>query len=308
MTSRENETSSDITVKALAMGAMDCVRKPEIGGTQASRDDIVRIVTALIHLFVTRRYLRSTKVASSSDSSFTGERVANQSTARRPRGKAVTPMFAGGNSAVFRPRRCRIDAVVIGASTGGPTALRQVIPYLPADLGVPVFIVQHMPPVFTEELATSLAEKSKIAVKEAFANEFVQANMVYVAPGGRHMTVGRYGNPRSGERSMRIVLNDDPLVNRCRPSVDVLFRSAAAQYGRNTLSVIMTGMGHDGCEGVRALKTQGAISLTQSEETCVVYGMPQAVDLAGLSDESQPLSNLASRISSIVRESQLCQA
>jgi two-component system chemotaxis response regulator CheB len=176
-------------------------------------------------------------------------------------------------------------------STGGPNALAEVIPLLPARLKVPVLLVQHMPPVFTASLADHLAKRSQVTVREAAEGEAIVPGTVYIAPGGRHMVVRRSpaGVPTVG-------LNDSPPENSCRPSVDVLFRSVAAHYEGNVLAVVMTGMGNDGREGVRALKRKGAHCITQSAETCVVYGMPLAVDEAGLSDERIPLPRLAERI------------
>ncbi|HLO65401.1 MAG TPA: CheB methylesterase domain-containing protein, partial [Holophaga sp.] len=191
----------------------------------------------------------------------------------------------------------RFDVVAIGVSTGGPNALAEVIPHLPADLGVPVLVVQHMPPFFTASLAEHLAKASRLAVSEAIEGEPVLPNHVYIAPGGKHMTVRRMGG---AEGPAIVGLNENPPENSCRPSVDVLFRSVAAQYEGNILGVVMTGMGSDGCEGVRAMKRRGCHVLTQSEDTCVVYGMPLAVDEAGLSDEQVPLPRLASRIAYLV--------
>jgi two-component system chemotaxis response regulator CheB len=132
-------------------------------------------------------------------------------------------------------------------------------------------------------------------VKEAQEGEPVLPDHVYIAPGGKHMVLRR-----TGDGPFVVGLNENPPENSCRPSVDVLFRSMAAQYGGNILSVIMTGMGADGCEGVRAMKRAGCHCLTQSEDTCVVYGMPLAVDEAGLSDERVPLPMLAHRIHQLV--------
>jgi len=202
-----------------------------------------------------------------------------------------------GRMPVMRP--VKIDIVAIGVSTGGPVALSEVIPYLPEDLGVPVVLVQHMPPNFTGSLAETLARKSHLQVKEASEGETVVAGKVLIAPGGKHMVLKLA--PKGSAHKCVVEFNMDPPENSCRPAVDVLFRSVAACYGGNVLAVIMTGMGSDGKEGVKVMKQQGCICLSQSAETCVVYGMPMAVDEAGLSDESVPLSKLAERITAIVR-------
>lgn len=202
-----------------------------------------------------------------------------------------------GRMPALRPMK--IDIVAIGVSTGGPVALSEVIPYLPEDLGVPVVLVQHMPPNFTGSLAETLARKSHLQVKEASEGESVVAGKVLIAPGGMHMVLKLA--PKGSPYKCVVEFNMDPPENSCRPAVDVLFRSVAACYGGNMLAVIMTGMGSDGKEGVKVMKQHGCICLSQSAETCVVYGMPMAVDEAGLSDESVPLTKLAERITAIVR-------
>lgn len=193
----------------------------------------------------------------------------------------------------------KIDVVAIGVSTGGPVALGEVIPYLPQDLGVPVVLVQHMPPNFTGSLAETLARKSKLVVKEAEEGEAVEAGKVLIAPGGKHMIIKPA--PKGSAQRFVVEFNMDPPENSCRPAVDVLFRSVANCYNGNILAVIMTGMGSDGKEGVKYMKQFGCICLSQSADTCVVYGMPLAVDESGLSDESVPLTKLAERITAIVR-------
>lgn len=196
-------------------------------------------------------------------------------------------------------RPMKIDIVAIGVSTGGPVALGEVIPYLPEDLGVPVVLVQHMPPSFTGSLADTLARKSHLQVKEASEGEAVVAGKVLIAPGGKHMVLKPA--PKGSQHKCVVEFNMDPPENSCRPAVDVLFRSVANCYGGNMLAVIMTGMGSDGKEGVKYMKQYGCICLSQTADTCVVYGMPLAVDEAGLTDESVPLSQMADRISALVR-------
>jgi two-component system chemotaxis response regulator CheB len=184
--------------------------------------------------------------------------------------------------------------VAIGVSTGGPEALTKLIPQLPADLAVPVVLVQHMPPVFTKSLADSLAKKSPLRIVEASDGETIQRGSVYIAPGGRHMVVRR---AEGAGNAVVVGLNDGPPENSCRPAVDVLFRSVAAVYGdKGILTVILTGMGSDGCAGVRTCKRASCFCITQSEATCVVYGMPRAVDEAGLSDLSLPLDKISAEI------------
>lgn len=191
--------------------------------------------------------------------------------------------------------------LVIGSSTGGPEALTHIIPKLPANLDVPVLTVQHMPPDFTYRMAISLNEKSNIEVIEAKKGDSVLPGIVYIAPGGRHMTVKAISRePVLGIPDLRIDLNNDLPVNNCRPSVDVLLFSVARQVKSRVLAVILTGMGSDGCKGVEELKSRNAYCITQSKETCVVYGMPKAVVDAGLSDEQVPLDLIASRVTQLI--------
>ncbi len=180
--------------------------------------------------------------------------------------------------------------VAIGVSTGGPNALAEVLPALPANLGVPVVVVQHMPPVFTRLLAERLASKSQLTITEAQDGEMLQANHVYVAPGDFHMKLVRNG------QEVRIALNQEPPENSCRPAVDPLFRSVAEVYGGKSLGVILTGMGKDGLRGCEILREQGGQILAQDEETSVVWGMPGFVARAGLADEILPLSAVAPEI------------
>jgi two-component system chemotaxis response regulator CheB len=194
----------------------------------------------------------------------------------------------------------KIELIAIGISTGGPNALADLIPLLPSDLGVPLLIVQHMPEFMTASLAQSLNKKSALEVREAVDGEEVLPNIAYMASGGRHMTViSQRCNGGTGKRVIRFT--GDPPVNSCRPSVDVLFYSLAKVYNGRVLALIMTGMGNDGTEGVRALKEKNCYCISQSEESCVVYGMPRAVVEAGLCDESAPLGNMANRILELVR-------
>jgi two-component system chemotaxis response regulator CheB len=189
-----------------------------------------------------------------------------------------------------RNTRGDIDVVVVGVSTGGPQALKVVMPQLPSNLPVPVAIVLHMPPGFTELYAAKLAQVSALKVKEAAEGDEVEPGLVLLAPAGRHLTFRR-------DRS-RVACHLDlrPLDTLHRPSVDVLFQSAADAYGGRTLGVVMTGMGSDGREGAAWIKARGGRILTESEESCVVYGMPRSVVDAGLSDAAVPLDGMAEAI------------
>src|SRR5919198_1595205 len=185
-----------------------------------------------------------------------------------------------------------IEIVAIGVSTGGPQALTEMIPHLPAALGVPVVIVQHMPQTFTGALAASLNHKSAVTVIEGQHGQILEAGMVYIAPGGKQMKIVQ----QSQQQAPNLLTTDDPPENHCKPSVDYLFRSVAHLYANRALGVIMTGMGADGGRGLRLMKQQGAKVLAQDAESCVVFGMPMAAIKAGVVDAVVPLGQLATAI------------
>jgi two-component system chemotaxis response regulator CheB len=187
--------------------------------------------------------------------------------------------------------------VLIGVSTGGPGALAKLVPALPGDLGAPVFIVQHMPAMFTGALAESLDKKSALRVKEAEDGEVAEKNHAYLAPGGRQMKLA--AGPK-GEVILRIT--DDPAENGCRPAVDYLFRSAALHFPGRSVAAILTGMGADGTDGLRMLKRSGCFSIAQDEASCVVFGMPKEAIQAGVVDTVAPLEMIGSAIVHSVRE------
>ena len=174
----------------------------------------------------------------------------------------------------------RVEIVLIGTSTGGPQALKIVIPRLPANFPVPIGLVLHMPIGYTETYAEKLNEMSALTVVEAKGNEVVVPGLVFLAPAGRHLTFHR-----DADGIVRTALELRPLDTPHRPSVDVMFRSAATTFGAAVLGVVMTGMGADGREGAAWIKANGGQVVTEAEETCVVYGMPRSVVEAGLSDE-----------------------
>lgn len=199
----------------------------------------------------------------------------------------ITPAITGGGGTGKK-------LVAIGTSTGGPQALQTVITRLPGNLPCGVVVVQHMPAGFTKSLADRLDSISAIAVKEAENDEVIKPGQVYIAPGNFHMRIV----PAPGGR--KIVLSQEPPVGNHRPAVNVMFDSVA-QFGKDLVSVIMTGMGADGCEGMKKIKAQGGYSIAQDEESCVVYGMPKAVVDAGLADEIRPLTKIAEAIVEAVR-------
>jgi two-component system chemotaxis response regulator CheB len=254
------------TVAALMEGAFDFVLKPAGGDLHVTRETIQRELT---------------------------EKLA---AVRESMGAPVVAAATPPKERPFRPSAAaRFDAIVIGASTGGPQALRAVIPLLPADLPVPVFVVQHIPAQFTSSLAERLDGMSPLRVVEAADGMLVGPGMVLVAPGGRHLGVTHRGE------QVVCVLDDGPRRRGCRPSVDHFLESAARLYGGRVLAAVLTGMGCDGLDGCRDLKQRGGTVLAQSAAGCVVYGMPKAVTEAGLVDEVVPLERMAARLSAWLR-------
>jgi two-component system chemotaxis response regulator CheB len=263
MFSSLTERGAAATLDALALGASSYFAKPSSGGLEASLE-IIR--TELIpELKAICAQAKTVKAPT------------------RP-SMGIAP----------RPNKV-VDILAIGASTGGPNALAELIPLLPRDFPVPIVIVQHMPPMFTRLLAERLTAQSSIKVQEGATGVALQAGHVWIAPGDFHMTVQSDGKQAS------LLLNQDPPENSCRPAVDPLFRSIAATYGSKALAVILTGMGQDGLRGCQALKEAGAQILAQDEATSVVWGMPGAVVRAGLADRTLPLAMLAGEILQRVR-------
>lgn len=181
----------------------------------------------------------------------------------------------------------RIDVVAIGVSTGGPNALAEVLPRLPGDFPVPIVIVQHMPPVFTRFLADRLSAASQLTVREAEEGARLVPGTVWVAPGNFHMVL------RKDAEGVRVVLNQDPPENSCRPAVDPLFRSVAQCYGERVLGVVLTGMGYDGLRGASEIRRAGGVMIAQDEATSVVWGMPGALVQNGQADLVLPLARIA---------------
>jgi len=184
----------------------------------------------------------------------------------------------------------KVNAIVIGASTGGPKVIAAIIQELPKTLALPIFVVQHMPKGFTYSFARRLNDKAEISVIEAKDRMLIEKGKVYIAPGGYHMVV----------RQHRIHLLETNKVHGVKPAVDPLFESAAAVYGNNILGVILTGMGKDGTQGCLAIKKAGGYVLAQDETTSVVYGMPKFAVSAGGVDESLGIDDLKTTIKDIV--------
>jgi two-component system chemotaxis response regulator CheB len=184
----------------------------------------------------------------------------------------------------------RVDVLAIAVSTGGPSALMDLIPRFPKDFPVPIVIVQHMPPTFTKLLAERLAARSSIRVVEGSLGQPLAPGWVSIAPGDFHMGVVRDGD------TVRIRIHQEAPENSCRPAADVLFRSVARVYGRHVLAVVMTGMGQDGFLGCESIRAAGGQVIVQDEQTSVVWGMPGFIVKGGMADQILPLSELGPAI------------
>ena len=267
---------SEMTMKALELGAFDFILKPQSKNLVEGKKEIRRLLEPILDAYARSR--------------FPGRPLAR--TVSRPAvtvtSAAVSPV-AGGRPAV---RKSKSEIVTIGISTGGPNALNQMLPRLPGNLNVPILIVQHMPPVFTKSLASSLDKKCALRVKEAEDREPIEPNVVYIAPGGKQMKLVA---ATDGSRRL-IKITDDPPENSCKPSADYLFRSVGDYYVGRTTAVIMTGMGSDGTRGLEVLKNKGAHIIAQDEASCVVYGMPKAPTEKGFVDVIAPLDRIADEI------------
>ncbi len=271
------------TLEALSRGAVDFVPKPK--GTGAFSESVKTIETLLIPKIAAlgsnsngkgpKRILPTNRRVSVTQKNICAAKqkapCAASTTKRRPQ-------------RIIRPGR--IDAIGIGVSTGGPNSLNEVIPKFPANFRLPIFLVQHMPPLFTSQLAHRLDQRSKLTVVEAKENMPIRPGTVYIAPGDYHMEVKKRGN------SFTISLNQNPPVNSCRPAVDVLFKSLAEVYGGRVVAAVLTGMGQDGLEGTKILKKKGAVIIAQDKETSVVWGMPKFVAESGIADKIVPLGNV----------------
>ena len=265
MVSTLTEQGAEITLRALEMGAVDFVAKPRIGvssGLNELAGDIVDKIRVAAKAHVKR--LASAPAPATN----------------------ATPGQAQEAPRVALPRLSTEKIICIGSSTGGTEAIREVLVPLPADAPA-IVITQHMPPGFTTSFANRLNSLCRIRVAEARDGERILPGHAYIAPGGRHLRIDR-----SGSNYVAVVEDTEP-VNRHRPSVEVLFKSAARVLGPNALGIMLTGMGADGASAMREMKDAGSYNYVQDEATCVVFGMPRMAIQHGAAHEVLPLSQIA---------------
>lgn len=302
MVSSTTQKGTNETIRALALGAVDFVSKA--GGAISKIDTIKDEILAKCRLAAKTHARRN--FAASKPLVYKPKPNNIEPTTHRIEVRRRTGLVLGQKPVINRvPSTSEIvrkvipstgkKIVAIGTSTGGPQALQTVITRLPGNLPCGVVVVQHMPAGFTKSLADRLNSISEIAVKEAENDEIIRPGQVYIAPGNYHL---RIVPAVGGER--KIILSQEPPVGNHRPAVNVMFDSAS-QFGKDLVSVIMTGMGCDGCEGMKKIKATGGYSIAQDENSCVVYGMPKAVVDAGLADEIRPLNKIAEAIVEAVR-------
>lgn len=268
MFSKYTSEGATATLEALELGASDAVAKPETHGGKGSSCEVAkRQLTTRIRA-LGRKVLKSQKIVLKSEAE-----------------KAVVPSH---EETFVAPQS--VEAVAFAISTGGPSALIEIVAALSPDIEVPIFITQHMPPMFTKFLAERLTARGNLPAHEVEDGMIATPGNIYIAPGNYHLEVTRK------DAEVHLNLSQAPHENSCRPSADVMFRSLASAYGPRLLSIVMTGMGQDGKKGCEYVKSHGGIVVAQDEASSLVWGMPRAVISAGLQDGIVPLSGMAKMI------------
>lgn len=275
-----------LTMQALEKGAFDFLTKPQGKDAAESKAMMARELAPRLKALSHRRQIREILRPGARGTSPPAPSVSSTLA-------TVTP---AGRESTLRGPAARPEIVLIGVSTGGPAALARLLPSLPKDLGVPIAVVQHMPPIFTQSLAESLSSKCNLRVREAAEGDKFEPGLVLIAPGGRHMRLAP-----CPDAIARAQITDDPPENNCRPAVDYLFRTAANGFPGRAMAVILTGMGNDGTMGLRLLKRHGCFTIAQDEASSVVFGMPKAAIEAGVVDLVLPLDAIAAKILATVK-------
>jgi len=277
---------AEVTLDALSLGANDYLAKPRSSGPEEAKRSIARDLVPKIRSLCPRGTMD----------------LAPQVTVDLPRPDTPPLQFSPRSKVPERrPIPSQSPLLVIGASTGGPNALAEVLGALPGELGAPILVVQHMPPIFTRLMAERLNFKCRFEVREASHGGSIRPNTALVAPGDHHMVL------ETSSDGPVVRLHQGPLKNSCRPSVDVLFESAVAWPGP-IVCVVLTGMGKDGLCGARRLAAKGATVLVQDEETSVVWGMPGFIAKDGIADEVLPLHRIAEAIRHHLRDPRIARS
>jgi len=288
MLSTLTHEGGEMTMKALDLGAFDFILKPQEGSMAENAQTLKKTIVPILKAFTRRNEIKH----------LLNGKIDSKTVNKEDRYLSKSDQVVQRMNAITNRLRQKSEIVAIGISTGGPKALAQMMPSLPSNLGAPILIVQHMPPLFTTSLAKSLDAKCSFKVKEAKDGEPVLSNVAFIAPGGKQMKImaGADGKTRV------IKITDDPPENNCKPSVDYLFRSIAHHYVGRATGVIMTGMGSDGFLGLELMKKTGSTIIAQNDETSVVYGMPKKPIDAGIVDIIAPLDMIAGEICLTVKK------
>jgi len=296
MVSTLTTKEADITMRALELGAVDFVTKPnnviEAKGESFSTQ-LLAVLSAVLKIRTTSiatRFSQRPSAMNAGDSPGKSSESKSESSSaeslRPPKSVNINRLKATGNNRL----------VALACSTGGPKALQDVIPYLEKNMNAPVVLVQHMPVGFTKSMAERLNEISPVNVKEAEEGDKLQKGWVYVAPGGKHMEI-----VKNTDGSHKVVLNDRPAIGGLKPCANIMYDSLSKSGYDEILCVVLTGMGADGTNGILSLAQHKPIHvISQNEETCVVYGMPKAIAESGVVDEVLPLKDVAKSINKYV--------
>jgi len=293
MCSSYTEHGARSTLEALARGASDYVMKP------SAQCNLAEALQSLSQQLLS-------KIAALVNGANRGELEAGRD-GQSEKIQRIRPIARQERSGA------PIEVIVVGLSTGGPSALEQMLPKLPPEFPVPILIVQHMPKLFTGALAERLDRCCALRVEEAYDGAVIRPGRIWLAPGDAHMEVAQRGTAlgegdTDSARRGRVRLHQREPLNHCRPSVDHLFHSAARMYGAGALALMMTGMGADGLEGARAIHERGGVVLAQDEATSAVWGMPGRVTEAGIADATLPLWALAGELEQRARTGRVGRA
>lgn len=263
MISTLTQKEAEVTIKALSLGAVDFLPKPSNYSSELTKVES-EIIAKVLNAAKANVFLKKGDL---------------------PKSHTTLP--------ILNKPRVKPDAILIGVSTGGPKTLGEIIPYLKREIGVPIFIIQHMPPNFTKQLALTLSEKSALLIKEAEKGEAVMPNTIYIAPGGKQMEI----NVLSGKAVINIVDGPQDLIYK--PSVDYVGFSVAQYYKERLVGIMLTGMGNDGAKAFAFIKKLGGFVIAEDQSTAVIFGMPKAVIDQGIADLILPSTKIASAINFI---------